>query len=650
MNVSGLLAWCSALPSYHTLRKDLETVGTSLPLGLLRAARPTLLAALSIDLARPLLVIAGSVERSRTLHQSLCHWHPRPERVLRFPEPPAAFYERTPWSQEAVSGRLSILHGLLTLPQEQRGIVIVTSARALMQPTLPVQQFKMNTRPLDVGQSIDLEQTVRRWAGIGLEPVSVVEAPGQFSHRGGILDVFPPAEARPVRIELFGDEIESIRDFNPATQRSEGRRESITLSPAREPLPRHGPRVAQTLAAWFDADHPPEAAEELNAHREALEAGVPCPGMEFYLPYFYSHPASLIDYLPADGILVLDDPAELAEGWAEIEEHALELRAAAAQERALPPDYPLPYLTWADWEERLADRSMLVLGHGEEVDNALAALFRPAPRYGGQLGTLLSDVDKALLAGEQVVVASRQARRLAELWSDEHEPLLPVEWLAEPPRAGLTFVQGPLDEGWALHAISPSADLPPLRVLTDAEIFGWRMPEPRRPLRRRRTAPESLYADLTPGTPVVHIDYGIGIFRGLLSYTMDGEEREYLMVEYAEDDKLYVPVYQADRITRYVGADDHAPALDRLGSARWAQVKGRTREAVEEIAREMLELYAARELAPGHAFSPDTAWQAELEASFPYMETPDQAKAVAAVKADMERARPMDRLVCGDVG
>jgi transcription-repair coupling factor (superfamily II helicase) len=653
MNVSGLLAWFDTLPSYQILREDLSAGGVSSSLGLLRSVRPAIVAGLMRDLRRPMLVIAGSVDRSRTLHQALQHWHVDPNQVLRFPEPPSVVYERTPWTQETTFQRLTILGQLLsTTSEDAGGLVVVASARSLMQPTLPVQQFRMATRPLQVGRFIDLEQTLRRWAGIGYEPVSVVEGPGQFSHRGGILDIFPPTEQRPVRIELFGDEIESIRAFNPATQRSETRRDEVTISPAREPLPRHGPRVAQELAAWFTADHPPEIAEELDGHREALEAGSPCPGMEFYLPYFYSDPASLIDYLPKGGFLVVDDLAELSETWAGLEEQGIELRATAENEGLLPADYPLPYLTWADWEERLADWPMLVLGQGENdgLASELAVRFRPCPRYGGQLGGMLSDVEKSLLAEEQVIVASRQARRLAELWSESHELVLPVEELRQPPQVPLTFVQGPLQEGWVLRQPSPLGERATLRLLTDAEIFGWRMPEPRRRVRRRRTAPESLYADLARGTYVTHIDYGVGVFHGLLSYTIDGEEREYLVVDYAEEDRLYVPVYQADRLSRYVGADDRAPTLDRLGSAQWNQAKARTREAVEEIAREMLDLYAKREVAPGYAFSPDTTWQAELEASFPYMETPDQATAVKAVKADMERTRPMDRLICGDVG
>jgi transcription-repair coupling factor (superfamily II helicase) len=547
---------------------------------------------------------------------------------------------------------MSILHSLVACQEaDDRGLVVVTSARALMQPTLPSQQFRSGTRNLHTSQLLDLEEALRRWTGLGYEPVSVVEEPGQFSHRGGILDIYSPTEPLPVRVELFGNEIESIRSFEPTTQRSEAQLESVTIAPVREPLPRHGPRVAEELGEWFQTSHPAELAEELSNHYEGLQAAAPFPGLEFYLPYFYSQFASLTDYLPADGLLVVDDPADLESAWAELEEQALDLRETAERTGLLPPDYPIPYLTWDRWQEKLVDRPFLTLGHREGESSAeMGIRFRPGGRYGGQLGNLLQDVERALLAGERVVVVSRQSQRLADLWSDDHERVLPVDDVTEPPQAALTFVSGPLDEGWIMQGIDPAAGLPPLRLLTDAEIFGWRMPEPRREIRRRRPAPEALYADLVQGDYVVHVDYGIGIFRGLTTYVLDGEEREYLLVEHAAQDRLFVPVYQADRLARYVGADDRPPQLSRLGTASWSQVKDQARKAVEEVAKELLELYATRETVTGYAFGADTPWQAELEASFPYQETPDQAQAISAVKEDMELPRPMDRLVCGDVG
>ncbi len=209
--------------------------------------------------------------------------------------------------------------------------------------------------------------------------------------------------------------------------------------------------------------------------------------------------------------------------------------------------------------------------------------------------------------------------------------------------------------GWTGGVSSPAASPNPripagLWFLTDAELFGWGKPKPRRPQRTRAVAPEVFFADVQPGDYVVHLEHGIGQFKGLIRMAVDGVEREYLQVEYAQGDQLYVPVHQADRLARYVGAGDATPSLHRLGTADWEQVKARARRAVAEIADELLELYAAREVVEGHAFSPDAAWQHELEASFPYVETEDQLVAIESVKHDMEQPRPMDRLICGDVG
>ena len=655
MNISGLLASLESLEPYRVLRHDLQSGEIPPPLGLLRAARPSLLAALARDLERPMLVVTGSVERAQALTHSLRDWSFAPERILRFPEPLALFYERVPWTDEIIVGRLQVLAGLysqsanpqLATPSSQ---LIIASARALMQRTLPLRQFRASMHEFRVGQTLDLERALGRWAGLGYEPVSVVEAPGQFSHRGGILDIFPPADSLPVRIELFGSQVESLRRFDPTTQRSQEQVESVTITPAREPLPRHGPRIAGLVAAQLTRDLSADVRAELQAHHEGLAAAMPFPGLEFYLPYFYTGSAMLLDYLPPEALLVVDDPRELADTWAGLEEDAVDMRAATKSD-LLPSDYPLPYVTWNEWLEWLTDRPVLTLATGEEEPpSRLADCFVPGPRFGGQLKLVLEHMHTAQAEGGQVVVVSQQARRLAELWGAEREYTAPTEELGQSPRASLTFVRGSLAEGWILRGTDLGRPFASLHLLTDAEIFGWRRPEPRRPTHRRKAAPESFFSDLTPGDFVVHIEYGIGIFRGLVTRAMEGIEREYLQVEYGEEDRLYVPIHQADRLGRYIGADDRPPRLNRLGTTSWQMVKARAKKAAEEVARELLELYAARALAAGHAFGPDEPWQAELEASFPYFETGDQLSAIADVKADMEKPKPMDRLICGDVG
>jgi len=602
-----------------------------------------------------MLVIAGSVERAKTLVHSLRDWSPAPGCIRRFPEPLTLFYERAPWTDEVVAGRLRVLSSLHArhAPVPGYGLVIVASARALTQRTLPLRQFRTSIHEFRVDQTLDLERALGRWAGLGFEPVSVVDAPGQFSHRGGILDIFPPADPLPVRIELFGSQIESLRRFDPATQRSQERVESVTIAPAREALPRHGPRVAGHVATQLARDLPADVRVELEAHYQGLKAATPFPGIEFYLPYFYTGPATLLDYLPSDALLVVDDPQELADAWAGLEEDAVEMRSAAEEAEILPPDYPLPYVTWDEWSERLTDRPLLTLGHGEEGTHSLLAdSFIPGPHFGGQLKPVLQHIHTAQVTGGQVVVVTRQAHRLAELWGAEHDygDAGPLEELRQPPQAPLTFVQGPLAEGWILRGADLGLPFASVHLLTDAEIFGWRRPEPRRPVHRRKVAPESYFSDLTPGDFVVHVEYGIGIFGGLVKRAMEGVEREYLLVEYGGGDRLYVPIHQADRLSRYIGADDRAPRLNRLGTTEWQTLKDRAKRAAEDVARELLELYAARALAAGHVFGPDTPWQLDLEAAFPYFETGDQLRAIADVKADMEKSKPMDRLICGDVG
>ena len=661
MNLSGLLSLLNEIPAYRELLQalgdwhaqdvDQPWSPDSAPLGLLRAARSYLVAALQRDLERPIVVVTARTEQAAQLHSQLRLWSDRPEAVLRFADPDALPYERIPWAAETVRERLMALTTLTTA----RRPVIVTSARALMQKTLPLRQFRLGMQTLRQGQLMPLDKTLARWVALGYEPVSVVEEPGTFSRRGGIVDVFPPASPLPVRIELFGDEIDSLRLFDPATQRSQERIPEFAITPACEALPRHGPRAAERLAALDVSNLHAPAAAEFRADCQALAEGRRFKGIEFYVPYLYARPGGLVDFLPADGLLVVDDWAELEATVADLEEQALTMRRDLINAGELSPDFTIPYFTWDELREMLADRHPLTLGY-DDVEPALAhplgEVFVPGPRYGGQLRRVLEALHEMRAAGQRVIVVSRQAQRLATLWSEQRDPVRPQEDVRQPPPPrSLTVVQGTLAEGFLLKKgeEEEKGGVVLCALLSDAEIFGWSRPEPRR-VRRRPVSPETFFADIEPGDYVVHVEHGIGIFRGMIRLTIEGAEREYLQVDYAGADKLYVPIHHADRLSRYVGTGDRPPALSRLGTAEWAQVKARAKRAVENIARELLALYSAREVVPGHAFGPDTLWQAELEAAFPYIETEDQLKAIEQVKADMERPRPMDRLICGDVG
>ena len=655
MQLDGLLDILRRTGAYRGLLDGLAQ-GSPLPdQHILRSARPFVLAALASDLDRPLLIIAGRVDRAHNIAEQLPVWLPG-RAIERFAEPTSIFYERSPWTPSAIQNRLTTLASLappvgVKRPASEPPPIIVSSALALMQKTLPAREFRAASRLLRVGTQISPESLLHTWLENGYEPASIVIEPGTFSRRGGILDIFPVPARQPVRIEFFGDEIDSLRTFDAASQRSLASIEQIAIPPAREALPRFGPAAAEKLADWFSRR--PDPTDDVTSSLpdfEPLSNGVPFAHLEYYLPYFHSQPATLLDYLPENGLIVVDDWGALHDSMGDLEEQAVSLRREKTASDHLPVDYPLPYLTWDELQDELSARATLRLGTNPEMPLTggvtLGDLFAPGQRYGGQLRYVLDELHRLVDQAERVIVVSQQAQRLAELWSEQNGYVPPVSQIPSADALGdLTFVEGTLAEGWTLTGERGRDHL-----LTDAELFGWQRPEPRRHIQRRAVPPEATFADLQVGDYVVHVEYGIGRFAGLQKRVIDESEREYLIIEYAGNDLLYVPIHQADRLSRYVGADDRVPPLNRLGTQEWARTKENTRRAVEEVARELLELYAARASVVGHAFSPDSPWQAELEASFPYVETDDQLLALRAVKQDMESPHPMDRLICGDVG
>ncbi len=646
MHLHGLIALLRQSAAFQGLLAQVQA-GCAIPdQHIPRAARPYVVAALASALQRPVVVLSGTVERAYTLTEQLPVWLPEAP-ICRFAEPSALFYDRSAWASNVIRSRLAALSALLPPLGAPRGTppIVIASAHALMQRTLPPREFRANARQLKLGQRVDQDGLLRLWLGIGYVPTPVVTEAGTFSRRGGVLDIFPIDAERPVRIELFGDQIESLRAFDPATQRSLAALECVNITPAREVLPKHTRPVAERLAAWFAAQ--PERAESARADQEPLARQSAFAHLEFYLPYCYRQPHSLLDFMPEDALLVVEDWQTLAENVAALEAQAVALHAEQMQADRLPPDYPLPYLTWDALRESILARAPIRLGGYEDEaadSETLGALFAPGVRYGGQLKPFLEALRDCYTGGERIVVVSNQAQRLAELWAAQGRTARPsVVTKLEAP-TDLAFVEGGLAEGWQLRL------QPKLHLLSDAEIFGWRRPEPRRHPVQRAIAPEAHFADLQPNDYVVHAEYGIARFLGLQKLALDGAPREYLALQFGGTDRLYVPIHQAERVSRYVGADDRPPTLTRLGSAEWRLQKEAAQRAAEETARELLELYAKRAIAKGYAFSPDTAWQAELEASFPFIETEDQLRALAEVKADMERPTPMDRLLCGDVG
>jgi transcription-repair coupling factor (superfamily II helicase) len=597
-------------------------------LGIRRSARLPLLASIYRKVNQPILLVTDRQDRALVLADELKFWLPQIQRSF-FPEPTPLFYEDSPWGVTTRRDRLTVL-GLLSayhIPGSSRPEeppIMVAPVRAVMTRTMPRRDFLRAIRTLKTGLVVSPDELLRSWVNMGYEPENVVVAPGQVARRGGILDIWVPAEPEPVRLEFFGDEIDALRKFDPASQRTIMPVDDLKITPAREYL-------SNTALSpdWYKQIRGSD--DDTSIH-------------EFFIPVFHPHPSSILDYLTRSMLVFLDDRAALRDAVNEIDEQAAEMRKEIIGDGALPETFPAPYLTWTEIEDAFTNRSVYDLGYQElvvqgsgEAGQDAIGLFEPGPRFGGRLRPAMDHFDEVLKDGDSVVIVSRQKSRLEELWKE----LTPTQRESAP-----VFLEGTLAEGWIFRPSTAGA----IHLLTDGELFGWRRPEPRQRQRPVAETPEAAYADFQVGDWVVHVDHGIGRFVDLVERTVDDLEREYLCIEYAEGDQLFVPVYQADRLTRYVGPDSRIPSPSRLGSVEWRATKTKVKEAVEHVAEELLELYSQRQIVSGYTFDPDTPWQQELEASFPYVETEDQLRVIAEVKRDMENPRPMDRLICGDVG
>ena len=430
MTIAGLLHLFDELPAYQELLNTLRKREAPSPLLLPNNGRAAIVASLYKDLKVPILLLTGKVETAVAWQQALEMWLPEDSQLMRFPEPTPLPYDRGPWSERTRHGRLEVLQELIAdqhplIQASDKPPLVISSARAFLQKTIPTRRFITTTRVFRVGQVIDLEKSLANWRWIGYESVSVVENAGQFSRRGGILDIFPVSSNYPVRIELFGDEIDTMRRFDPATQRSvsvddDTEVQQIIITPAREALP----GVAQEYTALLEDEALPEASS-LPSWRDDLaylREGVVFPNLEFYLPLLFPQPASLLSYLPENGLLLIDDWPALETAVRELQDHADQI---ANEQPSLPPDYPDPLFDWQIMGDELDWWQPLLLGEGkpgelpQAADLALADSFEAGPRYGGQVRPLMTHLKQARRDGERVVLLSSQASRLSELWREE---------------------------------------------------------------------------------------------------------------------------------------------------------------------------------------------------------------------------------------
>ncbi len=565
--------------------------------------------------------------------------------VLHFPDWETLPYDLFSPHPDIISQRVAALY---QLPSTRRGVLVVPVS-TLMQRLPPTRFIGGNALVVRTGQRLDLDAEKRRLESAGYRNVPQVMDPGDFAVRGALLDVFPMGAGEPYRIELFDDEIDSIRTFDPETQRSEGKVDSVRMLPAREfPLDDAATqRVREILRERFDID-----PRRCPLYQD-LKQGVTPAGIEYYLPLFFEQTATLFDYLAEDTLLLLGDGAlEAADAFWQQTGERHESRRHDRERPILPPAEL--YLPVDALRERLnrGRRIEVLQREHPKFAEATALGDQPAPSLplverGEPSGAALRQFLDSY-PGQVLIAADSPGRREAlieRLATHELRPDTVDGWsqFVEAPHYAITVAA--LEAGFALTE-------PALTVLTERELFPERATQPRR---RRRAArdPETIIRDLAEiaiGAPIVHEDHGVGRYQGLTTLQAGGQTNEFLCIEYAKGDKLYVPVTQLHLVSRYSGASPDLAPLHSLGGDQWEKARRKAAEKVRDVAAELLEIQARRQARAGLALELDRDMYEQFAAQFPFEETPDQLAAIESVIRDLASSTPMDRVVCGDVG
>ncbi|WP_158885441.1 transcription-repair coupling factor [Rhodanobacter sp. L36] len=567
--------------------------------------------------------------------------------VLHFPDWETLPYDVFSPHPEIVSQRIATLY---QLPNVKRGVLVVPVA-TLMQRIAPRSHITGSGLVLSKGQKLDIIAEQRRLEASGYRNVPQVAEPGDFAVRGALLDVFPMGSAEPYRIELFDDEVDSIRSFDPETQRSQQQVEKVDLLPAREfPLTDAAAKDFRTaLRERFPID-----VRRCPLYQDMKE-GVTPGGIEYYLPLFFPQTATLFDYLADDALFVLGEGTRESseQFWTHTAER-YDQRAHDIERPVLPPNEL--YLSPEQLREQLNRR--LRIDVEAEHEHAVASGTQPAPelplnRKGEEPGTSLRHFIESY-PGRVLIAADSAGRREALIETLATAGMKPqnVEgwqaFLSDASHTPFAITIAGLEQGFALTK-------PAITVLTERELYGERVRSERDRKRRRGTArdPEAIIRDLTEltiGAPIVHVDHGVGRYQGLLSMDVGGMDGEFLTIEYAKGDKLYVPVSQLGLVSRYSGTAPELAPLHSLGGDAWERARRKAAEKVRDVAAELLAIYAQREARGGESMPIDRQLVEEFGSTFPFEETPDQETAIEAVLADLAAPRAMDRVICGDVG
>lgn len=637
------------------MKKDKFPIGV---FGLSESARSYMINGLYDELDKPLLILTHSDVEARNIYEDLSFFIPN---VYYFPTRELVFYNVYAVSGDLRWERLKVIKEIA----EGSKKIIITCIEALASAYIPIELYRKYTFKLKIGECIDFQEFNKKLIECGYERSDVVEGKGQFSIRGGIMDIFPPISSQPYRVELFGDEIDSIRTFNIESQRSIDKIGEIEIFPAKEmildndSIEKGYENIEQDLKAVlsnFKTKKNREVYDKINAvimqNLEMLKENRNFETIDSFLPYFFEKKQCFLDYMK-NSLIIVDDvqrcKGKLDSVYFEFEEN---YKSFLQRGDILPKQGEL-LVSKDTILETLESSSVLTM-------NALprsTSVLQPRSivniteinlhNYHGQLELLISDIKDKKAGGYKILILSGtrpRGERLVNTLRDNDIESSYRDVIHEIKDGEVIITFGSVLRGFEYPELK-------LCVISDKEVFG----EAKRKLSTKVQNKKGIskiksFTELKPGDYVVHVNHGIGVYKGIKQLEIQGNIKDYLELSYDADDKLYVPVEQLDMVQKYIGSEGNSPKVNKLGSDQWIKAKNKVKKSIQEIAEDLVKLYAVRSTVKGYSYSKDTDWQRQFEEEFPYDETPDQLTAIDDIKKDMESDKPMDRLLCGDVG
>ncbi|MGA9172456.1 MAG: transcription-repair coupling factor [Thermoactinomyces sp.] len=653
------------MPLIHIFKQDHDFQSTveglraglkdQLVSGLTGTARMLYISAIYQESKRPMLLVCHNLNQAQKAADDLQEILPK-EEVLLYPANELVTTEIAMAGHETLGDKIDVLS---RLSLGFNGILIVpfSGLRKLFPPR---KVFAQNHVHLKVGMVQEIEPLVEQLVKIGYRRVDMVEKPGECSVRGGIVDIYPVNFERPVRIEWFDDEVDSIRPFSVSDQRSIDKWQEVLLPPAtelfadRDRLYQAGEQVEKLLAVRLanvkNSALKQKLTSSIGYDIEQLKSGAVFTGIYKYIDCIYPNYESLLDYMPKETVLILDEPTRIMESARQMEREEGEWQTALLGQGEFLPQLKISL----SYEEVILksrpQRIFLSLFMrqipGVQPQNIIQVICRSMQQFHGQMHVLKTEWDRWVKSQYRVFFlasSEERAERLERVLADYGMKIERGNSVHLPLPGKPVIRVGTLQNGFEMSGIR-------LAVVTESEVFTQKQRRTRRHVKLDHAEKIKDYQELKPGDYVVHVNHGIGRYVGIETLNVGGMHKDYLHIQYAGNDKLYVPVEQIDQVQKYIGSEEKTPKIYSLGGSEWSKVKNKVRTSVQDIAQDLIELYAKRQQAKGFAFSKDTPYQKEFEAMFPYEETPDQLRSIEEIKQDMEKEQPMDRLLCGDVG